>query len=171
MCVLSKSEQLLNMMLDLSICITIHVALQKTSSILLRMWASATTLKILQKISSTKTKYVMLSETENLMPLRSLLWLASLTSRLRSSATTKNIKGDSGKPYINPLENLNNQEGEKFMSTANVTLFKQPKIQLTTEISIPICRKTRLNKVQSTLSYAFDRSNFRMESLRFILLT
>jgi hypothetical protein len=118
----------------------------------------------------TKTKYVMLCETETLMPLRSLLWIASLTSRLRASATTKKIKGDSGQPYINPLENLNNQEGEKFMSTANVTLFKQPEIQLTTEISIPICRKTRLKKVQSTLSYAFDRSNFRMESLRFILL-
>jgi hypothetical protein len=74
------------------------------------------------RMSSKKGRWETVLVSDTLIPLKELLDRASLISLLKASATSRKRKGDRGKPWHSPLEDLKKCEGETLMSTVKDTL-------------------------------------------------
>lgn len=75
-----------------------------------------------------------------------------------------------GHPWCSPLEALKKREGDPFIRTTKDELWRQPIIQFTEGFFKPVWVRTNLKKLQSTLSYSFDRFSFKTVDLRFFFL-
>jgi hypothetical protein len=103
------------------------------------------------------------------MPFIRPLDLEFSISLLKPSATMRKRKRERGHPCLSPLDELKKEEGELLTKTTKEADSTQLVIQLTIWRLIQVWIMTHLIKVQLTLSYAFEKSNFNTKQGTFFV--
>ena len=129
--------------MDFQTLMSMPVALEKSVRISSKSHKSLTKPEQKIKMSSTKSKCEMWRFYASCSPVKLPSLIASLSARLRPSATKRNKRGDSGQPCQSPRSAWKNGEAAPLIRTEKEIVVIQLRIHLINAMSKPRCIKIK----------------------------